>query len=185
MDVIYNYRIDKHDLITSVSDSWHDFYAHESDDEPKLFVGVSIWNGIGGDGTVALYKELFGAVRKSQSMIRFPFRCDAPSAKRNFLMEIDPLEEGGLSISTQLIKETPLDVKHHFVRSLRGAPAMTFRCSICNDLKRDDRWLDIEEAFQSGLMEFSSRCISVAYTVCPRCQTRVKKLRESVLRPSG
>ena len=93
---VIEYRIDHHDRILQVSDSWRRF-AVENNAPVKVLeaVGDSLWDHIYDSGTQDLYSLLLDSVRLSQQPLSFPYRCDSPSVKRFMAMTMvcEPLEE--------------------------------------------------------------------------------------------
>jgi hypothetical protein len=76
------YRIDKRDIVISVSRNWESFAranGWNSDCSPENVVGHLLWDFIQDLEARHLYKEVFQRVRAGKPIVPIPFRCDSAS----------------------------------------------------------------------------------------------------------
>ena len=162
---VIEYRIDHHDRILQVSDSWRRF-AVENNAPVKVLeaVGDSLWDHIYDSGTQDLYSLLLDSVRLSQQPLSFPYRCDSPSVKRFMAMTMvcEPLEE--VLFHSEVVALEPLS---HEI-SVTNWSALRIRevhiCSSCRKVKVGAQWHEITDAF-GGVSPSTLSWVFTAYSI--------------------
>lgn len=174
------YEIDKADMLTRIDDEWDGFA--EENQAPKLnrasVIGSSLWTYVVGEESRQLYQLVFRQVRRLQEPASIPFRCDSPRKRRFLRLQIDPLPDSGLRLTslTERIESRPpvnlLDPKH-----ARSDDILTI-CGWCKKvLLPDQNWVEAEEAINS-LRLFDEILPQMSHGICPDCSENfIRELR--------
>lgn len=170
------YEIDRDDRIIECGQGW-DRFALENDGEGLVFErvrGASVWQFIGGDETIDLYKRIFAAARRGRS-VEFFLRCDSPSLRRMLHVSVLPRDHGSVRFSTLLFRvderkpkaaESPSEPKDVSINV----------CSWCNKIETEDG--DWQEADQSAAIDFDlmgKAGAAVRQTICDPCRSRIER----------
>ncbi len=168
----FSYRIDARDCVSAVETEWLDFNGLPSERRPP----VSIWNFISGHEVRHLFKMMFDTARNEHREINVPFRCDTPEARRFMELKIEPLDEGYLSITGELIhKELRKSVD--LLADVDRDPER--HLEICSWCKRvdlgSDKWVEVEDAVRElDLLSFAAMP-TLTHSICFDCMEKVEK----------
>lgn len=164
------YRLDDNDCIIEVGGSWEAFArANEAGHLlPPSVVGKSLWEFVRGRSLQELYRTLLQHVRNNQKSLRFSYRCDSPDERRYMEMELLPHPDKTIEFRSRLVRSetNPLPLR---VRAAATGSAMFVRCSMCNRLRVNDRWLETQDAVSEGLFARGSE-LRVVFGVCQSCK---------------
>lgn len=165
------YTVDKHNRITTLSDSWHQFYIHNGGTRPSdSFVGENLFQSIAGKEVQMLYGTLLRHVRSTQVALSFPYCCYSDSLRHDLVMTIIPQADESLLFSNAVTSITPWSKTTEIVK--QKLPQMLMLCSWCNKIKADT-WMDPQIAvLKYGLFE-SMGAVNFTHGICPRCQSRI------------
>jgi len=171
MNAPIDYTIDKHNRITALSDSWHQFYTENGGTQPSdSFIGQDLFQSIAGKEVQMLYGTLFRHVRSTQVALTFPYCCNSDKVRRDMVMTILPQAHESLTFSNAVQSITPWGKIAEVVKP--KLPAELMLCSWCNKIKADT-WLEPQIAIlKYGLFE-SMDTVKFTHGICPRCQTRI------------
>jgi hypothetical protein len=95
------------------------------------------------------------------------YRCDTPSRKRFWRMQMSPKDNVRLVVDHELIDEQPLPATITFKFDTGRERAV--RCSFCNRVRPDGIWLEPDVAFARGLLCAESENL-VNYAICASCR---------------
>ena len=146
---VFIYRIDKRDIIVSVSRSWEAFAranAWGSELSPENVVGYLLWEFIQDIETRHLYKEVFRRVRAGKPTRSIPFRCDSPQERRFLELLITPLSDGQIEITSTIIRTEGRDPVSLLDKDVPRSSDFIRICSMCKKIFiPGDKWVEIEE----------------------------------------
>lgn len=166
------YQIDAGDCLVDVSGSWSDFATRNGGPhvQPDRVLRTSIWNYIAGLENRLLYSEMLAYVRESRHKVRFAFRCDGPTTRRELRMDIAPCAQHACRFTTT----TLLEIAQPYLALLDPAAEKTDEClSLCNWCMRiqtrTDAWYDLRDGLiRLGLLD-QARGPRPVFTICPDC----------------
>ena len=173
---IFEYVIDANDVITHVNPSWKAF-AEENDggDLAHRVVGSWLWQHLAGMEVKNLFRVLLERVREAQESVRVPFRCDAPDLRRDMMLEVTPLSDGGLRFSSWTVKASGrppvllLDAKR-----VSDPDRMLSMCAWCKRIRGgSESWLELEEAVSELGLFRSGPLPKITHGVCRDCRHQV------------
>ncbi len=153
-------------MIVFVNDAWRSF----ADDNagPRVddaLAGSCLWDFVSGMETETLWRMIVARARSGHA-VSFPYRCDSPAQRREFRMDVRPLEHGAVefaSTATRVVDRDPVALLA--AEYGRGLPV---RC--CSWCRRFDAggYVEVEEAIvRLGLLEQDSW--SITHTICEPC----------------
>jgi hypothetical protein len=167
---IVRYRVNADDVIVSVGGAWDEFATEN--DAPSLLaqqvVGRHLRAFITGDTTRMFISAMLEGVRARQTSLVRPYRCDSASARRHMEMTLEPQPEGCVELTHRIVRLEPLR-RHVSIAAAPGSSTsrLTVRCSICNRLSREGRWVEPDEDPRPAQ---AGTALRVAYGICPECQ---------------
>ena len=174
-------------IISVGTRNWRDF-AQANDGEklaePSNLIGQNLFGFIEGDKVVDIYRGYYDALLTGRAeQIRFPYRCDSPSVKREMRMAITPVYAGGRigailfqSQPINILTRPPLNILDHgamrdALSELNGLPIVTL-CSFCHDVKASQAagggWVSPEAYYGAG----GDSRVRVSHGLCPKCHER-------------
>jgi hypothetical protein len=168
------YWIDAQDRLIRLSENWSDF-ARENDGEalmPDLILGKVLWSEIADLTLRVLYHQLVALARQGRP-IRYRFRCDSPTQRRLFEMEIRGTKSGLVEFASTLLETesrpaVPL-LDSHQARSQE----LVRMCSWCQRIAVAGAWLPVESAMaELGLME-RTVLPRLTHGICDECNAKV------------
>jgi len=169
------YEIDKYNVIRKIAGSWEAF-CEENDTldlgEEKV-VGRCLWDFVIGKDVRWLYEKVLQQVRETGGVVKFPFRCDSPDTVRLMHMEIAPQGEQSVRfVTTPLeIRKRPRHIYYNYVA--HGHRCHIFSCSICNRVKTDSAWLQLDEALHARRLLDNDKPLSLYGALCPECKAKM------------
>lgn len=160
------YRVDRDGFIVEAGGDW-DAFALENDavtSRVHEVVGTKLSRHISGDVTKMFMDTALMRARISGRPIGYDYRCDSPRARRYMRMELQTGPDELVTVTHHQVKVEPSDITVK-IETRQGAEKLVMRCSVCNHLKVDGRWIDPFEAQHD-------QSWSVAHTVCEGCSHR-------------
>ena len=167
----FSYRLDARDCVASVDSDWLDFNGKPSGRRPP----ISFWDYISGYEVRHLFKMMFDTARDKHREVSVPFRCDTPTARRFMELKIEPLDEGGLSITGELVHKETRDQVDLLADVERDPERFLEICSWCKRVVLGgDNWVEVEDAVRElGLMSDTSMP-TLTHGICFDCMERVE-----------
>ena len=167
------YRIDEHDRIASVSESWDSFaILNHGGPAAADTVGRPLWDFLSGDVTRQVYRDLITRARSGRA-ITFSFRCDAPMLRRFMRMTMSSSANSGVTFDSLTLRVEPRD---HVTVPVCDTPTddLLRICGWCKRLAIGDEWMEVEAAI-GPLGVFIGRPFGgVTHAMCPDCFSRVR-----------
>ncbi len=171
------FSIDRHDAIVDVNGSWSTFAL--ANDAPELVrdhvLQRSLWDFIVDTTTRQLYGGLLLRVRRG-TPVRFPFRCDSPTARRHLEMRLTPgpddtVQLESVVLASELRGRQPLWDCHVARRGdvLRA-------CSWCKRVDSAGEWLEVEEAIDRLHIFERQDMPSLAHGICADCLEAMQRV---------
>ena len=167
-------ELDKENIIIGLGASWNDSLLVPS---PSLhgsaILGKSLFTFIQGDVTKMAVDSAIMHARACKRSVKKQYRCDSASVNRFFEMEINPIDNFGVSIEHALLRtqQKPLaSVISECADTAQCLPDTITRCSFCCSFLREGSWLEAEE-YRAITGKSVSRLFSdsVEYMVCESC----------------
>jgi len=165
------YRIDSHNRITWVNETWTDF-ARENHGKgvlPERVIGTNLFASLSDDRVQGLYAVILKRVRTGVT-VEFSYRCDAPDRRREFAMTVRPLKDFGIEFMSTMTGEeirpsVPLlEPGHPRTRTLLPV------CSWCQKIATPDgRWLPVEEAVTVLQLDKAEQLPDITHGICEAC----------------
>lgn len=167
------YKLDASDIIVSVSENWAAFAEENNWDNslsPENVVGQKIWYFIQDRETRYLYQELFKQAREGRTFHPIPFRCDSPDKRRFMNLEIRPLTNGELEITSIIMRTEPRTTVRLLDINSPHSNQLVKVCSMCKKMETDNgKWEEIEDGIDKlGLFE-SEKPPRLSHGVCLSC----------------
>lgn len=174
MEVSVSYRLDASDRIVHVDSEWDAFALSNGATrlQGDLVRGRWIWDLISDPDVQRLYAPLFRSVRERSMPVSFPFRCDAPNAKRFMRMRVVPQSDSGLLIESVVERVEARAFDPLYRQRLLGMAQMVQFCSHCNCVATPEGWLEL----QAGIGEVLATAefpVRVSYSYCPDCRAQL------------
>lgn len=174
------------DRITWVNGDWMRFAADNDGKtcESAQIVGKRLWPCIQDETIGELYRHLTDQARKGKQ-VRFNYRCDAPSFRRLFEMQIIGLENDGVEYCSTLLDEEPRTTVP-LLDSLQPRNRDLVRvCSWCQRIAVDGQWVSVEDAVQAlGLME-AKMVPGLTHGICKECETKMMERLAKIQKSSA
>lgn len=168
-----SYTIDVADIIVAVSGKWDDFARNNKGEEilSSKIIGKKLDQFIHGDETLMFVRTMIMSVRIKKKAIHRAYRCDSPDLKRYMEMTLLPHGKGVVEVIHRELRNEPVVHKVRVVaasRSIGQAPIK--RCSVCNRVRIQDDWSEIDEAVEARRLPSGDvLALKVVYGVCPDC----------------
>jgi hypothetical protein len=168
------YRIDAQDRLYEVNEDWRVFAAENDPlrNERPGIMGRSLWSCIADPTVQELYRQMLKAARLGR-LVRFKYRCDAPSFRRLFEMRIMGAKDGAVEFASDLLdEEARPPVSLLDVRQPRNSDFVRI-CSWCQRMAVGKTWLPIEEGVKAlGPMEHDT-LPGLTHGICEECRDKV------------
>ncbi len=166
------YRIDARDCVSDVETKWLDFNGLPSERRPP----VSIWNFISGYEVRHLFKMMFDTVRTEHREVSVPFRCDTPEARRFMELKIEPLDDGSLSITGELVHKELRKSVDLLADVERDPERFLEICSWCKRVDLGgDNWVEVEDAVRELDLLSDPMMPTLTHGICYDCMEKVEK----------
>ena len=176
------YRIDELGQLVWANDTW-DTFAQENGsvgvNRSRLY-GRNLFDFVSDPVVRQIYTAIIGRARSGRA-VRFRYRCDAPTRRREFEMEIHASSLSEVEFASTLIQETERAAVSLFDVTPAAAEGEMLRlCSWCHAVSETPgRWIPLEEAIQSVWVSARPR---VSHGICPAC---VQKMLAQLDRPGA
>lgn len=171
------YELDRNDRLTAVSGEW-DRFALENGAPAAVagaVLGRPLWDFVDGVETVHLLRRIVGGVRASGRAGEVPFRCDGPGLERHMLFRAEPLDGGGVRITTRLMDEIPLPAGPR--APAEPPPELVQMCSWCNRIKVDGgAWVELSAAVARLGLFTAATPPPITHGMCAECLAAMEPL---------
>lgn len=181
-DFFINYKIGDDDRIVFVNDDWSRFALEN--DAPELVrenvLGRTLWDFIGCDTTLELYKKLVAKARSGAS-VSFEFRCDAPDARRLLKMNVKALEKNEVLFETRPLLVEERARQNVFLKSFPRSKDCLIVCSWCNKIETsNENWQEVESAVSHLELFRANTLPHLSHGICLPCYEKVfEKIQKS------
>lgn len=156
------YYLDHEDCVTGIDGDWNDIAA-----SPE---GQSIWHYVKGASLQEVYRQVYHCAR-TEHPVSFLYRCDSPSHRQTFRMEVISPDGAQIVVRNQLLSAIQRDEPLSFPQAPTGN--LVKRCSVCNRYKRRGLWLDIINALMADSFFAEDQSVQLVHTVCQACTQRM------------
>lgn len=175
-EVVYSINAD--DSLVEVNEAWTEFALQNQGTAllPPAVYHRSIWDFVTERTTRHLYRELFELVRGGAPPIRFSFRCDSPTIRRELEMTLSALPSDGLEFRVRtLAVEERTGILILEPRARRSKELLRM-CSWCKRIPDwSGKWVEIEEAL-SLLSVFECQSPpAITHTICEDCHREISR----------
>lgn len=163
-----DYRIDANDVVF-IDGSW------DTAQVPELAVpvsGRSLWSHMAPDATREIWELLVERVRASGDSRTVPFRCDGPTARRWFEMQVTALPNGGVGFQSTLVFEEsrPTMWVLDLHRERDPALASIVLCAWCGCGLDGDTWVELEELVTRRRLLEAEQPPAIESGMCAACR---------------
>ena len=180
---VFRYRIDKGDIILSVSQNW-ELFARDNgwDNEPcpENVVGHLLWDFIHDSETRHLYKEMFRKVRAGKLIGPIPFRCDSPQERRFLKLVLSPLPDGQIEITSAITRIERREPIKLLDKDIPRSNDLIRICSMCKKISTNhNKWVEIEEGLRLLKPFEDEELPKLTHGLCHHCsQVIIAKLND-------
>jgi len=167
---LIGYRIDVHDVIDEVSESFAVFARQNgAAGLEENVLGTSLWGHVLGSEVQAVYRDLLAHARRTGRPVVFPYRCDAPDCRRFLQMRMRRLEAGAIAFESRVLREEARPSVDLLEVGRQTEPGLLVMCAWCRKIEADG-WVEIEEGLRRlGLFNQTSfPCIT--HGICLPCK---------------
>lgn len=168
MDAPVEFRLDRGNIIIAVNEAWSPFAM--ANDAPALtedhVLGRNLMRCVTGDDTRMFVDVMLTSVRLTGRTMTRAYRCDSPGLRRFMEMTIEPEPGGGLLLRHRALRIEARPRPVRLVGSAHSRAGLVQQCSMCNRLRMQSRWWEVEQA----PVQASETMLRVCYTVCERCR---------------
>jgi hypothetical protein len=172
------YRIDSDKRIVYTNPAWTDF-ALDNDAEdllPEKLLGNYIWDYISCPQTSHVYEEIVSKVVTGKRAVRFPFRCDSPSARRYLEMTVAPGPEGVCEFTSTVLREESREPAPLLDESAQRGEEYLRMCSWCKKIAlSEDRWAEVEDAVRALDLFARKHLPKITHGMCSACYVDMEK----------
>lgn len=181
------YELDTDDRVAAVCDAW-DAFARENGAHTTVapaVLGRPLWEFVAGAETKHLLRRIVGSVRASARPVEAPFRCDGPGLERHMTFRAEPLEGGGMRITTRLLREVPrAGADRADARDARPPGEMITMCSWCNRIRTNAGWLEVPDAVRHLGLFAATSLPPITHGMCTGCLEAMEPLLEDEAAPA-
>ena len=174
----FEYRVDRNNVVISVSDNWETFAADNCGNAsamPEHVLGKPLEDAIADDDTRALYELVLNSVRRHNRPVVFEFRCDAPGERRFCEMRITPGDNGAVDFESTInrteLREPAILLQAEAPRSEKDFVKVCSACGRVPDEK--GRWMELEQAIRHLNLTGRERMPRISHGLCEACHHRV------------
>lgn len=178
MPECYHYRIDRGNILVSLSENWDRFASDNAGKAPVTatnVVGRELDQFIEDDETRALYALILDSVRGSNRPVAFRFRCDSPDERRFCELRITPDADGSIDFESRILhteSRPPVPLLQAGAR--RDENEILKACSTCKRIAvSDDEWLEIEQAIECLELDKRERTPRISHGICADCHRTI------------
>ncbi|MCK6424249.1 MAG: hypothetical protein L6Q75_04070 [Burkholderiaceae bacterium] len=164
------YTVDRQDCLCELSGDWDARLAEGGGAAAcrgARILGRPLREFIAGDSTRMYLDAALEATRLTGQPRRLPYRCDTPTLARRMQMCLQPLADGRVRVTHQLLAQQPLPRPLACHAAASAPEPARLRCSLCLRLRTPEgHWLDPVTAAPDVAS------LAVHYTLCPDCGGR-------------
>ncbi|HKL50465.1 MAG TPA: hypothetical protein VJ908_04800 [Wenzhouxiangellaceae bacterium] len=173
----FNYRIDRDNVLVSVSENWNSFAADNAGASMSAadVVGRALDQFIADEETRALYALVLDSVRGSNRAIAFRFRCDSPTERRFCELRISAGGDGSVDFESRiLLTESRHPVPLLEADEQRDPDEFLKACSVCKRIAADQsEWIEIEAAMERLQLDQRQRIPRITHGLCADCHAGI------------
>jgi len=166
-----SYAIDEHDHLIRVDEGYYAFAAENGWEEAPTSLGRSLWDYVAGHEMVKLQRLLVRRIRNDVGDVELPFRCDAPSVRREMKIRIVARPGGRVVLfSAWMRSEETRDLPQLLLdpATLRSDEVLEM-CGWCDRFEVDGEWVEVEEAAKRLELFRRSELPALDHGICPQC----------------
>jgi len=168
-----SYRIDQHDCIYAVGDTWQSMAEQNQVGDTcglGTLQGKSVFEQFSDAETRMIYAKLFERVRASGQAVRFQIHCDALHLVRILEARIVAMSGRHLEVGFRVVSEQARDPSTVIDFCGLEKPFITM-CSYCGDLKnRDGEWQPLEDEISASDLFNVCELPPISHGMCPGCK---------------
>lgn len=165
------WTVDGEDRIIEINDAFRRFAV--DNDAPHLAwetVGRCLWDFISGREVIQLYEVLLGRVRRQQTAVDFPYRCDSPDHRRYLHMHIEPRDRRGtLLFRSRSVRTEPRQAVDLLRCGLNRQDPPVCMCSWSNRFQTPKGWLEVEDALKELRLFERPVHPQITHGICEEC----------------
>ena len=174
----FEYRVDRNNVVISVSDNWRAFAADNNGKAsvmPEHVVGMPLEDAIADDETRALYALVINSVRRNNRPVVFDFRCDAPAERRFCEMRVTPGDDGSVDFESTTVRTEPRKPASLLQAEVpRSETEFVKVCSACGRVPDEEgRWMELEQAIRHLNLTGRERMPRISHGLCEDCHWKV------------
>jgi len=174
---LYWYDVDASDHLTDASENWNAFAF--SNNAASLTADAvrnrPIWQFIADPTTREIYRELFAQVRRTGRTITIPYRCDAPTLRRDMELTIATAASDGLHIESRIVGVHAQDTGNALSSDAPRDDRMVETCSFCKLMNISGHgWIEPTEAARNGQVFDQHTIPQLSHSVCPACEPELR-----------
>jgi hypothetical protein len=163
--------VDRKDRILVVNPEWTAFALANGGSAvlPEKILGRELWSQISDPTVRAIYRLLVERARLGH-LVRFRYRCDSPTHRRTFEMNVRAGAEDQVIFDSLLVHDEERPSVALLEEGRRRDERMVRVCSWCQRVALPQgQWVDIEEAVQvMGYLE-NPTLPRMSHGICPEC----------------
>jgi len=171
-----DFWLDAQDQIVSVGRDW-DRFAKENG-APELsgsaVIGRPLLEFVSGKVTRTFVQTLLQLARDRKQPIELDYRCDSPLKRRYSRMRVVCDAAGGVVFSHETLRTEARSRSVRVAAASQRGRHTSIRCSMCNQVKPDNAWLEPEHHLQTGAPDTPQ--LWVIYGICDACALQLRHL---------
>jgi len=168
-----DFWLDAQDQIVAVGSDW-DRFAKENG-APELsgsaVIGKPLLEFVSGKVTRTFVQALLQLARDRKQPIELDYRCDSPLKRRYSRMRVVCDAAGGLVFSHETLRTEARARPVRVAAASQRGRHTSIRCSMCNQVKPANAWLEPEHYLQTGAPETPQ--LWVIYGICDACASQL------------
>lgn len=174
----YNYRIDRNNVLVSVSENWDRFLADNAgaaSASAAEVVGRALDQFIADEDTRSLYALVLDSARRSNRPIAFRFRCDSPTERRFCELRVSAGSDGTVDFESRIFRtEQRRPVPLLQAEGPRDRDEFLKTCSMCKRIAvNDSEWIEIEAAMGRLRLDRRERTPRITHGMCADCHAGI------------
>jgi ribosomal protein L24E len=171
-DQRFVHRLDDKDRVIFVNEDWLAFAkensaSHLTQDE---VLEKPLWSFMTGGAIRHLYETLLSQVRTSRQPMRMPFRCDAPTHRRFFEMEIVPLPQRQVEFRSRIVRLELRKPVNLLKADVFHSAQLLRMCSWCKKVfLKGSGWIEVEQAITILRLFDNAAQPRITHGLCSDC----------------
>ncbi len=166
-----SYLITDDGIIIKTSINW-DIFANLNDGNSATtnnVIGKSIYSFIYDKETINWLKKIILLVKTYHEPIIKIYRCDSPNLKRFMEMSVSNIDKNIIVVYHRVLRVENIEKVIYF-ETTDSLNSSVKRCSICNKLRINHKWYEIENIPNSFFDNLKELKLKVFYGVCSKCR---------------